>query len=184
MINEDFFFCNPNGNGETIFDFEEHCASDTSAGFKCFMDASYLADKVQNEVCDVYGPALGLHGMTVHIVERRDTCDYGLELSLGIPQCLPSSCASIEAFMEEFKTYEAMPGFFNALDENYETCASVNYWTESALEPQSQYHHMSYVDTSPFDWNITITDFMSIDKPTTDQGIYNLRRSYLLDDRS
>jgi len=35
-----------------------------------------------------------------------------------------------------------------------------------------------------FDWNITVTDLLSIDKPTTQQGIYTLRTSYILDDRS
>jgi len=40
-------------------------------------------------------------------------------------------------------------------------------------------------DSTPtFDWNITVTDFLSIDKPTVEQGIYTLRSSYVLDDRS
>jgi len=54
-----------------------------------------------------------------------------------------------------------------------------------ATGPQSQYKYTTTSTTTPlFDWNITIVDFISIDKPTTEQGIYNLRSTYLLDDRS
>jgi len=55
----------------------------------------------------------------------------------------------------------------------------------NAIGDQSQYKYNStYPGTPLFDWNITVTDFLSIDKPTTQQGIYTLRSSYLLDDRS
>lgn len=54
-----------------------------------------------------------------------------------------------------------------------------------ATGPQSQYTYETTSTTTPkFDWNITIVDFISIDTPTTEQGIYNLRSTYLLDDRS
>jgi len=55
----------------------------------------------------------------------------------------------------------------------------------NAIESQSQYSYTTTSTTTPqFDWNITLVDTISIDKPTTEQGIYNLRSTYLLDDRS
>ena len=39
-------------------------------------------------------------------------------------------------------------------------------------------------DTPTFDWNITVLELLSIDKPTEEQGIYTLRSKYVLDDRS
>ena len=57
--------------------------------------------------------------------------------------------------------------------------------TSGDIGTQSQYQYTTTSTSTPkFDWNITITSFMSIDKPTTEQGIYNLRSSYTLDDRS
>ena len=54
-----------------------------------------------------------------------------------------------------------------------------------AIEGQSQYkYETNTTDTPQFDWNITLVDTLSIDKPTTVQGIYNLRTTYLLDDRN
>lgn len=55
----------------------------------------------------------------------------------------------------------------------------------NAIEGQSQYQSVTTTtDTPQFDWNITLVDTLSIDKPTTTQGIYNLRTSYVLDDRN
>jgi len=55
----------------------------------------------------------------------------------------------------------------------------------NALESQTQYNYTTTDPGTPqFDWNITLTDSLSIDKPTTEQGIYNMRTTYLLDDRS
>jgi len=67
------------------------------------------------------------------------------------------------------------------------TAVAAQLFTADAndIGDQSQYTYETLsTDTPQFDWNITITSFMSIDKPTTEQGIYNLRSSYLLDDRS
>lgn len=53
---------------------------------------------------------------------------------------------------------------------------------------QSQYCYET--EASPgsvptFDWNITVTEFLYIEKPTTlGQGIYRLKSNYILDDRS
>lgn len=54
-----------------------------------------------------------------------------------------------------------------------------------AIGEQSQYQHNESTQalTPMFDWNITITKFMSIDEPRPIQGIYNLRSSYVLDNR-
>ena len=62
----------------------------------------------------------------------------------------------------------------------------MNYiYYKADIGPQSQYYYNTTgTSTDKFDWNITITSFMSIDKPTTEQGIYNLRSTYKLDDRS
>lgn len=60
------------------------------------------------------------------------------------------------------------------------TAASTN-----DIGPQSQYEYETTSTTTPtFAWNVTIANFMSIDKPATEQGVYNLRSTYLLDDRS
>jgi len=54
-----------------------------------------------------------------------------------------------------------------------------------SIGEQSQFcHQIDDSGTPKFDWNITILEFMSIDKPTTQQGIYNLRSTYIMDERS
>ena len=54
-----------------------------------------------------------------------------------------------------------------------------------AIGDQSLYNYTStYPGTPAFDWNITVSDLLSLDKPTTQQGIYNMRTTYILDDRS
>jgi len=56
---------------------------------------------------------------------------------------------------------------------------------QNAIGGQSQYdYETTTTDTPQFDWNITLVDTLSIDKPTTMQGIYNLRTSYVIDDRN
>lgn len=55
------------------------------------------------------------------------------------------------------------------------------------IGPQSQYRFETEAASGtvpPFDWNISITEFMTIEKPTTIQGIYRLTSNYTIDDRS
>jgi len=55
------------------------------------------------------------------------------------------------------------------------------------IGPQSQYQFETEAapGTVPaFDWNISIAEFMYINKPTTVQGIYRLTSNYKIDDRS
>lgn len=53
------------------------------------------------------------------------------------------------------------------------------------VSDQSQYAYESTnVNTPKFDWNITLLELLTIDKPNEGQGIYNCRSTYQLDDQS
>jgi len=56
---------------------------------------------------------------------------------------------------------------------------------EAGLSTESQANYPRDDSATPtFDWNITVLELLSIDKPTEEQGIYTLRSKYVLDDRS
>jgi len=52
------------------------------------------------------------------------------------------------------------------------------------IGPQSQYEYTTTQEISQFSWGINISDFLEIEKPALDQGIYRLTSDYTLDDRS